>query len=105
MIKKKKNRGIFPLKIKEIKIKYDGEFPNRCSGTLIVTIASEDWIFPLHCMHSGGSVSFDENWSEEVTQGEWSIDPWPKDFPEHLKDEVLRKINEQIPWGCCGGCV
>jgi hypothetical protein len=88
-----------------IKIKYDGDYPNLCSGTLVVFIDDKEWIFPSHSLSSGGCVSFDENWSEEVDQGPWTISEWPEGFPEDLKWEVLTSINEEINWGCCGGCV
>jgi hypothetical protein len=90
---------------KDIKITYDGAYPNLCSGTLIVKIGEQEWTFPDYSLSSGGSISFDEDWQENVTSGEWSISEWPKDFPEDLKEEVLDAINAEIPWGCCGGCV
>lgn len=89
--------------MKNISLTYDGEYPNLCSGELIITIDGTDWIgFRLS---SGGSVWFDENWSEHVESGEWSIYEWPSEFPEEYKDEVLYKVNYEIPQGCCGGCV
>ena len=89
----------------EIKIKYDGKYPNLCSGKLVVIINGKEWIFPDYCLMSGGSVTFDKNWSERVTQAPWSVVDWPENFPEDLKDVVLDEINEKITWGCCGGCV
>ena len=90
---------------KDIKIIYDGSYPYLCSGTLAVKIGDKEWAFPDYCLRSGGSVSFDSDWNEDVTQGEWSISDWPKDFPEDLKDDVLDAVNAEIPFGCCGGCV
>lgn len=87
-----------------IEIKYDGQYPNLCSGHLIVIVDGTEYDFGKYCLYSGGSVSFDEEWNEQVTQGEWSVD-YPEDFPEELKEEVLIAINKEIPWGCCGGCV
>lgn len=89
----------------EIEIKYDGRYPNLCSGKLIAIIDGKEWIFPDHCLSSGGYVSFDDNWSEEVGQGPWSISEYPDDFPENLKQAVEDAVNESIPHGCCGGCV
>ena len=89
----------------EIIINYDGGFPNLCSGDLSVEINGELWRFPDYCLHSGGGVTFDENWSEEISLGNWIIDEWPEGFPEELREEVLERINEEIPQGCCGGCV
>jgi len=86
-----------------MKLTYDGEYPNLCRGELIITIDGVDWVgFELS---SGGGVWFDENWSENVESGEWSIDTWPTGFPEEYKDGVLYRVNEEIPHGCCGGCV
>lgn len=89
-----------------IQIRYDGSYPNLCSGTLVVIVDGErEWVFPAHSLHSGGSVSFDEHWSEDVTSGSWSINDWPESFPEDLKDEVLDVVNSEVSHGCCGGCV
>ena len=52
----------------------------------------------------GCFASFDEDWNEMVGVGDWSVE-FPKDFPEELKDKVLNCINEEIPHGCCGGCI
>lgn len=89
----------------DIKIKYDGAYPNLCSGKLIVIIDGKEWVFPDYCLSSGGSVSFTDAWDEIVTQGPWTISDFPKDFPKNLKQAVEDAVNEYIPYGCCGGCV
>ena len=89
----------------KIKIKYDGRYPNLCSGKLTVIIREKIWVFPNYCLSSGGSVTFDSEWNENVTSGEWSVSEWPKDFPEELKGSTLEAVNDQICHGCCGGCV
>ena len=90
-----------------IKIKsYDGEYPNLCSGKLIVEIDGKEWVFPGHCMVSGGAVWLSDDWSEEyVEEGPWEISDWPDGFPEEYKKAVLEKVNSEIEWGCCGGCI
>ena len=88
-----------------MKIEYDGEYPNLCSGNLVVIIDGKRWEFPEYCLVSGGSVSFTEDWEEIVTSGEWQITEYPKDFPEDWKDAVIKAVNESIRKGCCGGCV
>ena len=90
-----------------IAIEYDGRYPNLCSGCLTVTLDGHGWRFPDHCMRSGGSVQFDDDWQELVYTGEWEITEWPADFPE---DEAVRKavvaaVNDAVVLGCCGGCV
>lgn len=86
-------------------VSYDGSYPNLCSGTLVLAIDGKDITFPSYCLSSGGSVSFTEDWDEEVDDGPWSISEWPKDFPEELKAEAVELVNDNVPWGCCGGCV
>ena len=93
------------MRIEDIQISYDGSFPNLCSGQLVVYLGTQEWKFPSFCLRSRGSISFDSDWNEEITQGEWSVSEWPEGFPEDAKEMVLKKINEEIPFGCCGGCV
>ena len=88
----------------EIKIKYDGKYPCLCMGHLLVIVNGIEYDFGNYSLSSGGSVSFDEEWNSEVTEGEWSVD-FPENFPNDLKEEVLNRINEEIPHGCCGGCI
>ena len=90
---------------KQIKIKYDGAFPNLCSGHLEVWVGDKYYDFGEDALSSGGGVSFDEDWNEKVWSGEWDIEEYPKDFPMEYKDDLLEVINKEIPWGCCGGCV
>lgn len=89
----------------DIRIAYNGAYPNLCSGQLVVTINEKKWEFPNYCLSSGGSVWFDGDWSEHVEDGDWSIREWPKGFPEKYKEAVTDKVNEEISHGCCGGCV
>ena len=86
-------------------ISYDGSYPNLCSGKLIMELNNEKIIFPTYCLSSGGSVSFTEDWDENVTSGEWSISEFPKNFPKELEEHANRLVNENIEYGCCGGCV
>ncbi len=89
----------------KIKIKYDGKWPNLCSGNLIIVIDGRVWPFPDYCLSSGGEVFRDNNDDFKVTEGKWSISDWPDSFPDELKEPVVEAINEEISWGCCGGCV
>jgi hypothetical protein len=91
-----------------ISIEYDGKWPSLCFGNLIVTIDEISWDFGRHALLSGGSVWFDEDYSNaHVEEGEWSIDDdsWPENFPENLKQAVIDEVNSSIPYGCCGGCI
>ena len=93
------------MDIPTIEIKYDGSYPNLCSGKLIVIVDGIEWNFPDYCLSSGGSVSFDSEWQENVTYGAWTITDWPAEFPEILQLHVTRAVNDEIDHGCCGGCV
>ena len=84
---------------------YDGSYPNLCSGQLIVAANGKVFTFPSHCLSSGGNVSFDENWSEIVDEGDWAVNDWPTDYPEDLKEDTVEMLNAEISHGCCGGCV
>lgn len=97
---------------------YTGEYPNLCSGTLCLKIDGKEETFgydwgegnPKHetfwC--SGGSVTFDDEWNEEIEQGPWGFD---FDRIKELnltqeEEEIIEKLfNENVPQGCCGGCV
>lgn len=86
-------------------VSYDGAYPNLCSGQLIMAIDGVEVIFPSYCLSSGGGVSFDKNWSENVSKGAWRISQYPDNFPDELKALAVELVNANIPHGCCGGCV
>ncbi len=88
-----------------IEIKYDGAYPNLCRGTLIVIIEDKEWVFPDYCLESGGCICRSEDWDMWAESGKWNINEYPDGFPEELKEVVLEAVNEQIGWGCCGGCI
>ena len=54
---------------------------------------------------SGGNVFFDEDWNEHVSYGPWDIDLDDYKELEPYKDEILKVVNENVKFGCCGGCV
>ena len=86
-------------------VSYDGSYPNLCSGTLVLSLDGEEIVFPAFCLASGGSVTFTEDWDEIVEQGEWSIEKFPKEFLEELKQRAEDLVNLNVEQGCCGGCV
>lgn len=90
-------------------VSYDGRWPNLCAGQLTVKIGNKKYTLPSHLFASGGSVSFDKDWNENVTEGEWFVsDCYLKDcepiVKEHI-DAIIRVMNENVKHGCCGGCV
>lgn len=109
-------------------ISYSGSYPNLCRGVLTLKIdgkiekfghesSSYDWKTnsyrgeeenPNHesFWSSGGRVWFDSDWGEHVDSGRWYIDE--TEIPEQFRkyyDEIDAVFNENVPHGCCGGCV
>lgn len=83
-------------------ISYDGTFPNLCRGELVLRINGKEVNLGC-CLCSGGSVWFDNNWEAYVENGPWSVDI-PDEFVQYA-DEITKIVNENVPCGCCGGCV
>lgn len=88
-------------------VSYDGTWPNLCSGTLVISIDDVQFTFKKGALCSGGHVRFDENWSEDVGNGPWSISEWPNGIPNDskLRNAITKLVNDNVQWGCCGGCV
>ena len=99
-------------------VSYDGKWPNLCTGTLVLNINGTDYSFGFTTVpgmskcdfpmfwHSGGRVSFDNNRNANVTSGRWQIDSL--DLPEQFRkytDEIDDIFNDNVPYGCCGGCI
>lgn len=58
-------------------ISYNGEYPNLCSGLLVIKVNGK--LYELrHCLYSSGQCFFDDDYNEVVTEGDW--------FPQGLKD-------------------
>ena len=110
-------------------ISYDGKNPNLCRGVLVLEIDGVQYKFGHHfstCHYnrkmngwvfddedpnnqnyekfweSGGHASIEKG----VDFGEWVIDANELDekFID-LADEIDKVFNENVPWGCCGGCL
>ena len=113
-------------------IEYTGKYPYLCGGVLALKIDGKEYVFNgvrengklrtfdttkdfqreaiknLYpgCWNSGGRIMRDGN-------GGWStrIDPWHmnKDLlPSELQNraqEIIDVFNENVRWGCCGGCI
>lgn len=129
LVNKKNNSGASRVKF----ISYTGEYPNLCSGVLTLEIDGKEYKFGHNYMNhhydektktwsytdedpehpnfnsfwiSGGRVIHDDDWNFEVVSGEWEIDveELPEQFKE-LADEIDRVFNENVEYGCCGGCI
>lgn len=107
-------------------VSYDGAYPNLCSGTFVVKLDGVETSFGSQFLWeyekkagkvpptypkfwtSGGGVAFDEDWSEIVSVGDWELMFDEKDYPPEIAaamSELIRVFNENVPPGCCGGCV
>ena len=106
-------------------ISYDGEWPNLCRGTLKLEINEKLWIFDsyykkpeideegnIHSSkfwESGGSAGVD--FSGEISEAYCTGGPWildKEEIPNELKNmsqELIDIFNENVPQGCCGGCI
>ena len=84
-----------------VDIKYDGEYPNLCSGHLEVWVNGTYYDCGRHTMISGGYLSLTDC---ECLKGPWFID-FPTNIPAIYHQAILDKVNEVVPPGCCGGCL
>lgn len=82
-------------------VSYD--FPSYCwcCGSVIVRIDGVE--VQSEGLSSGGSVWFDEDWNENVEEGDWDVF-MPEPY-SYLNEEVSEIVNQHVPQGCCGGCV
>ena len=84
-------------------VSYNGKFPNLCSGTLIIKVNGEEFILEA-CLQSGGKCGFDEERNRYIETGDWRLCYLP-DSLEQYRDEIFKVVNENVPRGCCGGCI
>lgn len=88
-------------------VEYTGKWPNLCRGELTLKIDGVEHTFGWGCefpafWQSGGCITADY----DATRGEWRIDvsELPAQFRE-LADEIDEVFNQNVDWGCCGGCI
>lgn len=109
-------------------IEYTGDYPNLCSGVLTLEIDGVRYKFGHNYTHysmkdnvftdedknnpnfesfwsSGGCVKY-RNGDYDVSHGEWEIDveQIPEQFQKYA-DEIDSEFNENVQYGCCGGCI
>ena len=112
-------------------VSYTGKYPNLCSGVFTVEIdgkeykfghESGDYDFDKRCYKnnnfdefwtSGGSICRDKNWSMWSEEGKWELClyDWEKVDDKHpqwvidIFPKLIELFNENVPYGCCGGCI
>lgn len=97
-------------------VNYTGKYPNLCSGILTLEIDGLEYTFgstwenpktdfkKFWC--SGGSVTANKDWDFNVSHDEWEIDV--DDIPEQFRKyatEIDEVFNDNVDYGCCGGCI
>lgn len=89
-------------------ISYTGEYPCLCSGILTLKIDGKKVRFGYGTPNtpfwiSGGGLS--PNYVGAY-QGEWKInvDRIPEEYHKYAS-EIDEVFNDNVPWGCCGGCI
>ena len=101
-------------------VSYDGAYPNLCRGILTLRIDGKEYKFGYGFnrpkeeipqfkpfWESGGSCGFRNDWIESyVNAGEWviNVDELPEQFRVYAT-EIDEVFNENVPFGCCGGCL
>lgn len=101
-------------------ISYDGKYPNLCRGVLTLRIDGKEVSFGSNFSEnkkgeyesfweSGGCICIDDDGFYYADNGEWVLDIWDKNkYPEWIRcrmDEMIKCMNENVEWGCCGGCI
>jgi len=54
-------------------------------------------------MYSGGSCFIDHHQEACIITGRWAVNV-PEEYKEY-KEEIEDLVNENVPRGCCGGCL
>lgn len=83
-------------------VSYNGKYPNLCRGDLVLAIDGKPIRFPSYCLNSTGGICGN---LDDTYDGPWEITDYPDDFPEELKAAAVELVNDNIPRGCCGGCI
>ena len=99
-------------------ISYNGAFPNLCKGELELKVNGELYTFGGSCLdnekkmymmfwHSGGECGYTKNYNEDIVlDGEWTIcvEQLPQELQQYA-NEIDILFNDNVSWGCCGGCL
>lgn len=83
-------------------ISYNGEYPCLCYGTLVLEIEGKR-VELKNILSSGGTCYIDSDYDEIVKKGAWSVNV-PEEYKQY-EEEITNLVNENVPFGCCGGCL
>ena len=70
-------------------------------GKLVLRIDNVERVMPDYCMHSCGNVHYTND--DVVIKKPWIVEV-PDDLLKY-KTEIEKVVNDNVPWGCCGGCI
>jgi hypothetical protein len=106
-------------------VSYTGKFPNLCSGILTLKIDGKEVNFGHDYTKfdyktsryydsnydsfwsSGGHAGYNRSTGETYCgSGRWIIhkDELPKQYQD-MVDEIDEVFNDNVSYGCCGGCI
>ena len=85
-------------------VSYNGKYPCLCMGVLTIKVNGKPYSFN-HAMISGGRICRNEDWDMWAEQGDWSVDLDEHPELEPYKEEITQLVNENVEYGCCGGCI
>lgn len=83
---------------------YDGAWPALCHGKLTLSVDGEAHVLN-GTLSSGGMVTHDADWNFEVEEGPWTVDFYDDFFTEEEQEFITQLVNENVSYGCCGGCI
>ena len=87
-------------------VSYDGKWPCLCFGVLTIKVDEKTYKLD-NVMTSGGCICGGPHtdWDMWAETGPWSLDL--KEYPElqPYEKEITEIVNENVIWGCCGGCI
>ena len=93
-------------KHKVYNLSYEGPTWCWCRGTLECDIDGKHYRFEPF-WESGGTITCDNEDNYYAIEGDWLLNKnyIPKGITVEMAEAVIDAMNEQIPKGCCGGCI
>ena len=101
-------------------VSYTGKYPNLCNGILTLNIDGKlvefghDYTKSWEELEkdnppfwqSGGNCGIRVDGDEYCEDGPWEIDEEriPEEYKKYAK-EIRKIFNENVQFGCCGGCI
>ena len=85
-------------------VSYDGRYPCLCDGTLTIRVNGNTYRFK-NALISGGGIFRNDEWDMWSENGKWEIRLKEHPELEPYKEEITRIVNENVEYGCCGGCI